>query len=123
DDKYREELRGGRTTQLVETMLEKGWLGNKSGQGFYKQTMVNGEKQFWTLNPETLEYEAPPKVRFDSVGAVRKIEDLGKRLRALLEHDDRAAEFVRDTLYFTLAYAAYITPEIAYSIVDVDNAN
>jgi 3-hydroxyacyl-CoA dehydrogenase len=123
DDQYREELRGERTSQLVETMLEKGWLGNKSGQGFYKQTMVNGEKQFWTLNPQTLEYEAPPKVRFDSVGAVRKIEDLGKRLWALLEHDDRAAEFVRDTLYFTLAYAAYITPEIAYSIVDVDNAN
>jgi 3-hydroxyacyl-CoA dehydrogenase len=54
---------------------------------------------------------------------VRKQENLGKRLSALLAFDDRAAQYVRDTLYFTLAYAAYVTPEIAYSIVDVDNAN
>ena len=41
----------------------------------------------------------------------------------LLEFDDRAANFVRDTTYYMLAYAGYVTPEIAHSIVDVDNAN
>lgn len=123
DDQYREVLRGPLTTRVVDDMLQNRWLGNKTDQGFYKKVVVNGKRDFWTLNPKTMEYEAPEKVRFDSVGAVRKQEHLGKRLSALLSFDDRAAQYVRDTLCFTLAYAAYVTPEIAYSIVDVDNAN
>ncbi|HSH02944.1 MAG TPA: 3-hydroxyacyl-CoA dehydrogenase/enoyl-CoA hydratase family protein [Anaerolineae bacterium] len=122
-DKYREVLKGEKSTAMYQQMLDNGWLGNKSGQGFYKKVTVDGERQFHTLNPETMEYFNPDSVRFDSVGAVRKIEDLGKRMRALLEHDDRAADYVRDTTYFNLAYAAYISPEIAHNIVDVDAAN
>jgi 3-hydroxyacyl-CoA dehydrogenase len=121
-DPYREIMRDEKLANLYDTLLERGWLGNKSDQGFYKKTFIDGERQFWTLNLKTLEHEPPQKVRFDSVGNVRKIEDLGPRLRALLEHDDRAANYIRDTLYFTLAYAAHVTPEIAYTIVDVDNA-
>jgi 3-hydroxyacyl-CoA dehydrogenase len=122
-DKYREILKAPKSVALNEKLAEKGWLGNKSGQGFYKQVRVGGNREFHTIDPDTLEYFNPPSVRFDSVGAVRKIEDLGERLRKLLEFDDRAANFVRDTTYYMLAYAAYVTPEIAYSIVDVDNAN
>lgn len=123
EDEYRDSLVGDRSTALYEQMMANKWLGNKSGQGFYKQMNVDGRREFWVLNPTTLEYEAPTKVRFASVGAVRQIEALGQRLRALLAHDDRAAQYVRDTLYYTLAYAAYITPQIAHTIVDVDNAN
>jgi 3-hydroxyacyl-CoA dehydrogenase len=122
-DPYREILKGPKSTALNQKLAEKGWLGNKSGQGFYKQVRVGGQREFHTIDPETLEYSNPPKARFDSVGAVRKIEDLGQRLRKLLEFDDRAANFVRDTTYYMLAYAAYVTPEIAHTIVDVDNAN
>jgi 3-hydroxyacyl-CoA dehydrogenase len=122
-DKYREILRGEKTSALYGNMLELGWLGNKSGQGFYKKTMVDGKRQFWVLNPETMEYEPPKKVRFDSVGAVRKIEPLGERMQALVGQEDRAAKYVRDTLYFNLAYAAYVTPEIAHNLADVDDAN
>lgn len=122
-DKYREILKAPKSVALNEKLAEKGWLGNKSGQGFYKQVRVNGNREFHTIDPDTLEYFNPPSVRFDSVGAVRKIEDLGERLRKLLEFDDRAANFVRDTTYYMLAYAAYVTPEIAHSIVDVDKAN
>ena len=122
-DPYREILKGEKSTGLNSKLAEKGWLGNKSRQGFYKQVRVAGKREFHTINPETLEYFNPPKARFESVGKVRKIEDLGERLRKLLEYDDRAANFVRDTTYYMLAYAAYVTPEIAHSIVDVDNAN
>lgn len=122
-DPYRDILQAPKSTALNEKLAEKGWLGNKSGQGFYKQVRVDGNREFHTIDPNTLEYFNPPSVRFDSVGAVRKIEDLGERLRKLLEFDDRAANFVRDTTYYMLAYAAYVTPEIAHSIVDVDKAN
>ncbi|MFQ5401343.1 MAG: 3-hydroxyacyl-CoA dehydrogenase NAD-binding domain-containing protein [Anaerolineae bacterium] len=121
-DPYREVLRGEKSTAVMGQMMKNGWLGNKSGQGFYKKQYVDGKREFWTLNPQTMEYEAPQKVRFESVGAVRKIEDLGERLRALLQYDDRAATYVRGTLYYMLAYAGHVTPEIAYSLADVDAA-
>ncbi|HZD10275.1 MAG TPA: 3-hydroxyacyl-CoA dehydrogenase NAD-binding domain-containing protein [Candidatus Binatia bacterium] len=121
-DPYRDLLRGEYAPPLISKMMANGWLGNKSDQGFYRKTMVDGERQFWTLDPETMEYTAPEKVRFDSVGAVRKIEDLGERLNELLGHDDRGARYVRRQLFFSLAYAAQVTPEIAYSIKDIDDA-
>lgn len=121
-DPYREIMAGKHAPALISRMIERGWLGNKSDRGFYRKTMVDGERQFWTLDPETMEYTPPQKVRFDSVGGVRKIEDLGERLEALLDYDDRAAQYVRCQLYFGLAYAGYVTPEIAYTIKDVDDA-
>ncbi len=123
EDPYREVLVAEHTKRLAEQMLERKWLGNKTGQGFYKSVSANGSKEFWWLDANTLEYQPPAKVRFDSVGKVRRIDDLGERMKALLAESDRAADYVRTTTYFTLAYAAYVTPEVAYSIVDVDNAN
>ena len=122
DDAYRETLRPEKLSGVMQEMLEKKWFGNKSGQGFYKQVFVNGKREFWALNMKTMDYEPAPKVRFDSIGDVRKIEDLGKRLLKLLTYDDRAANYIRDTLYFGFAYAAYVTPEIAYRLSDVDDA-
>ncbi len=122
DDPYREVLRSENTSKIIGQMVENGWLGNKSGQGFYKKTFVDGKREFWTLNPETMEYEPAQKVRFDSIGAVRKIEELGQRVSKLLEFDDRAANYVRELLYFGFAYAAYVAPEIAYRLSDVDDA-
>lgn len=121
-DDYRDVLMAQHIQPLIDQLVENKWLGNKSGQGFYKKMVVDGKREFWTLNPKTMEYEAPEKVRFESIGAVRKIEDLGERLRQLLQHDDRAANYVRDTTYFNLAYAAYVAPEIAYKLSDVDKA-
>jgi len=122
EDPYREVLQPEKTSAVMSRMIENGWLGNKSGQGFYKKTFVDGQREFWTLNPETMEYEPSEKVRFDSIGAVRKVEDLDKRVSKLLEFDDRAANYVRDILYFGFAYAAYVAPEIAYRLSDVDDA-
>jgi 3-hydroxyacyl-CoA dehydrogenase len=122
DDPYRETLRTAKLSAVMDEMLQNQWLGNKSGQGFYKKTFVNGKREFWALNPKTMEYEPAPKVRFESVGAVRKTEDLGERIRKLLTFDDRAANYVRDTLYFGFAYAADVAPKIAYRLSDVDDA-
>ena len=122
DDQYRETLRPEKTTAVMQQMVANKWLGNKSGQGFYKKTFVNGQREFQTLNPDTMEYELAPKARFDSIGAVRKTENLGDRVRKLLTFDDRAANYVRQALYFGFAYAAYVTPQVAYRLSDVDDA-
>ena len=120
-DPYREVLKSKKSTVVIDQMLENNWLGNKSGQGFYKKIFINNKREFWTLDADTVEYSAPEKVRYESVGAVRKIEDLGERLTALFEQpEDPAVTYVRNTLYYSLAYAAYVTPEIAYRLVDVD---
>lgn len=121
-DAHRETLKPEKTGAVMETMLENKWLGNKTGQGFYKKTYVDGRREFWALNPETMEYEPTPKVRFDSIGNVRKVEDLGERVSKLLEHDDRAANYARDILYYGFSYAAYVAPEIAYRLTDIDKA-
>ncbi len=121
-DPFRDVLRGEHAPRLGQKMVEKGWLGNKAGQGFYKMTMVDGERQFWTIDPQTLTYRPPASVRFESVGKVRKIENLGERLRALLAQDDRAADYVRNVIYYSLSYASHVTPEIAYCLQDIDDA-
>ncbi|MFO7662421.1 MAG: 3-hydroxyacyl-CoA dehydrogenase/enoyl-CoA hydratase family protein [Chloroflexota bacterium] len=122
DDAYREQLRPAKTSAVMEAMLANQWLGNKSGQGFYKQTRVNGTREFWALDPDSMDYQPAPKVRFESIGAVRNIDDLGERLQKFLRHEDRAAEYARQLLYFGFAYAAYVMPEIAFRLSDVDDA-
>lgn len=121
-DNYREYLKAPLSSALYQKMMDSKWLGNKTGQGFYKQVNVNGERQFWSLNLQTLEYEAPQKIRFESVGAVRKIENLGERLKKLFSFEDKAAAYLRKNVYFNLVYAAYVGPEIAHKLSDIDNA-
>jgi 3-hydroxyacyl-CoA dehydrogenase len=121
-DPYREVLKGPHTAALVGHMLANKQLGNKSGQGFYKETVAGGKREFWALNPASYAYEPAPAARFESVEAVQKIDDLGQRVAKLLEHDDRAASYLRDILYYGFAYAAEVAPEIAYRLSDIDDA-
>jgi len=101
-------------------MLENGWLGEKTGQGFYKR--VGPEKQIQILDWKTLEYHVPQKVRFESVEAVRKDPDLGHRVRALLESTDRAGTFLWCVLASVFVYSASMIPEISDRIVEIDRA-
>jgi 3-hydroxyacyl-CoA dehydrogenase len=121
-DPYRDVLKHEKATALISAMVEKGWLGNKTNQGFYKRTYVDGERQFWILNPDTLEYEPPVKPRFDSVGQARKEDDIAKRLAIMAYAEDRAGEYAWHVLSRLVAYAASCIPEISDDIVSVDNA-
>jgi 3-hydroxyacyl-CoA dehydrogenase len=121
-DPYREVLKPEKTAVVMGQMVANKWLGNKTNQGFYKQDFIGGKRVFLTLNPDTMEYFDGGSPRFDSVGKVRKVEELGERVRKLLEFDDRAATYLRDLLYYGFAYAAHVAPEIAYKLSDVDDA-
>jgi 3-hydroxyacyl-CoA dehydrogenase len=123
DDPARDVLAHPKASALSQTMLEKGWLGNKAGQGFYKMVKgASGEKEFWSLNLETLDYEAPKNPRFESVGKHRKVEPTGERIKRLIAETDRAGEYLFHLHAFYLAYASHRVPEITETIYNVDNA-
>ncbi len=121
-DPHREVLKNEKAMALVSAMIERGWLGNKAGQGFYKRTYVDGERQFWILNPETMEYEPPVKPRFDSVGNARKAEEPAEKLKIMAYAEDGAGAYAWHVLSRAVVYAASCIPEISDDIVAVDNA-
>ncbi|TMF48406.1 MAG: 3-hydroxyacyl-CoA dehydrogenase [Chloroflexi bacterium] len=120
DDAERETFR---LPEVIREMIRRGWLGEKSGQGFYKRVKnPGGESTILELNLKTLEYEPQQKVRFPSLGAARNIEDPVQRMLTILNADDRAGQLARETTADSLIYAAVLAPEIADSIVSVDEA-
>jgi 3-hydroxyacyl-CoA dehydrogenase len=116
-------LNSERVNSLIHTLVEKGWLGTKSKQGFYKEIrQPDGQKEFWVLNLQTLEYQAPTKVRFESIGKVKDLDNLGERLKILLDVEDRAGQLVRALTYQSLAYTSECIPEIADTPKPIDDA-
>ena len=88
-------------------------------KGFYERKNAEGETEIWTLDWKTLEYRREAAAsRLGEAG--KSIDELSERLRTLFHSNDKAGEFLRETLAPTLVYTARVTPEIADSIVDVD---
>jgi 3-hydroxyacyl-CoA dehydrogenase len=113
---------------LVEEMVKRGWLGDKTGQGFYKKVKGEGEKEILTLDVNTMEYRPRQKARFASLEMGKAIEDTRERLRALLgpvlegQKGDKAQQFLWGGISETCLYAARRVPEISDNVVDVDRA-
>jgi len=115
-------LRAEKPNALIRTLIERGWLGNKTRVGFYKEVTKDGKKEFWPLDLQKLEHVPPGKPRFESVGKVKDIEDLGERLKALLSENDRAAQLVRALTYQGFQYVSTLLPEIADTPKPIDDA-
>jgi 3-hydroxyacyl-CoA dehydrogenase len=113
---------------LVEEMAKRGWLGDKTGQGFYKKMKAEGEKEILTLDVNTMEYRPRQKARFASLEMGKAIEDTRERLRALVgpllegQKGDKAHQFLWGALSEMCLYAARRVPEISNNVVDVDRA-
>jgi 3-hydroxyacyl-CoA dehydrogenase len=122
-DAYREELKHERSTAVVDGMLERRWLGNKTRQGFYKRMETEEGRQFWSLDLETMEYEPPVRPRFDAIGKHKDVADAGDRIKRICGEKDRAGQFIWAVTAFGVNYAASLVPHVAEDIVSVDNAN
>jgi len=113
---------------LIEEMVRRGWLGDKTGQGFYKKVKGEGEKEILTLDINTMEYRPRQKAKFASLEMGKAIEDTRERLRALVgpvlegQKGDKAQQFIWGGLSEMCLYAARRVPEISDSVVDVDHA-
>jgi 3-hydroxyacyl-CoA dehydrogenase len=104
---------------LVAALVERGWVGAKAGQGFYKRT-ADGE--ILTLDPASMEYRPKQPARLASLEAARSIEDVGQRIRTLIKGNDKVGRFLQATLMPTLEYAQRVAPQIAHDRTDIDNA-
>lgn len=116
-------LSSEKPAKLISTMVEKGWLGNKTKIGFYKMVRENGVKKFLSLDLESLEHTPAEKPRFDSIGKARKAETLGEKLKILLGEDDKAAKLVKALTYQAFQYASTIIPEVADTPKPLDDAS
>ncbi len=108
---------------VIDTMLEKKILGDKTKGGFFKKsTDADGKRQILELDLNTFEYKPQEKTKFHSLDTAKRIEDTSERINKLVWGDDKVAEFLWKTMSRTFRYAASRIPEIADTIVEVDNA-
>ena len=108
---------------LIKTLLEKKLLGDKTKGGFYKKSKdAEGKRVILELDLATFEYKPQVKTKFPSIDAAKQIEDTAKRVKALVWGDDRVGEFLWKTTSRVCRYAANRIPEIAGTIVEIDNA-
>lgn len=107
----------------VNKMVENNWLGDKSGQGFFKKTKgPGGEKEILTLNLQTLEYGARQKPKFATLETAKPIDDLKTRLKALNSGTDKAGDFYKQFHYSLFSYISHRIPEISDELYRVDDA-
>jgi len=107
---------------LVAALVERGWIGEKAGHGFYKREKTAGGSEILTLDPASMTYRPKQPAKLPALEAARGIDDPGDRIRTLFLGRDRVGAFLRATLGPTLVYTARVAPDIAHSIDDIDRA-
>lgn len=107
----------------LETMIQNKWLGDKTGQGFYKKEKgADGEKQILALDLKTMTYAPQTKPRFDSLGNAKQIDNLKDRLKFLSTQTDKAGQFLNQLNYKVFQYVSNRIPEISDSLYQIDDA-
>lgn len=107
----------------LQKMIDNNWLGDKTGQGFFKKTKGGGgEKEILTLNLQTMEYGTRVKPKFASIDAAKPIDDLKTRVKMLFSGNDKAGEFYKSFHYALFSYISHRIPEISDELYRVDDA-
>ena len=109
----------------MQFLLDNKFLGNKSGQGFYKRTKEKDEKGrriVLELNLETLEYVRPERVDLPSLKLAKQVDDASKRIPQLFKSEDKGGELIRRSLLGLFAYCSNRVPEICNQFYSIDDA-
>ena len=107
---------------FVQHLVDKGHLGSKSGQGFYKKVVQDGKKEIHALDLKTLEYKPKQKVKFATLEAAKQVDDLKARTQLLFQGQDQAGEFYSRIFADVFAYVSHRLPEISDEIFRIDDA-
>nr|MBA2423271.1 3-hydroxyacyl-CoA dehydrogenase family protein [Chitinophagales bacterium] len=108
--------------EWLSRMVHNNWLGDKSGQGFFKKEKRDGKSVYPSLNIKTMEYDLLPKTKFPTIDQLKQTDDLKEKMRIAMVGKDKAGEFYRDFFYGLLKYASNRIPEIAEDLYRVDEA-
>ncbi len=112
-----------KTPEIIQKMIDKGLLGEKVKQGFYKKSKdQEGKKIILSLDYNTFEYTPQEKVSFPSLEAAKNAPSTSEKIKALYYAKDPAGQFTFKTMSEMLIYSANRIPELADDIVNVDNA-
>ena len=103
---------------VLEALLERGWLGQKTKQGFYKK---DGDI-IYALDFDSLEYHPRTKPRMAGIGVARRHTDLRRKLHALVYNPGPAGTFAWELTIGALIYAAHRVGEIADDVAAIDQA-
>lgn len=103
---------------FLQEMIQKGWLGSKSGQGFF----LKKGKEILELNPETLEYGPRKKLQAPSIEMAKQAKGLANKVKTLVYAEDRAGELLWNIFSPVFVYSAELLGQIADDIVAIDRA-
>jgi 3-hydroxyacyl-CoA dehydrogenase len=107
----------------LNKMVDNKWLGDKSGNGFFKKTKsANGEKHIEVLDLKTLQYQPRQKIKMASIEAVKQIEDVPTRIKSLFNASDKAGQFYKAFHYSLFSYISHRIPEISNELYRIDDA-
>ena len=106
----------------LNKVVENNWLGDKTGQGFFKKMKSDTGKEILTLDLTSMEYKARVKPKFAALETAKPIEDLKTRIKALFAATDKAGDFYRQFHYSLFSYISNRIPEISDEIYRVDDA-
>jgi len=101
-------------------MVAKGLLGVKTGAGFFKKIRDGGGSKIQVIDPDTLEYVDQPDARLACIGAARKHDAVGDKLREMVYFDDEYGKLAWKVTAETSIYSAELLGEIADDIVNID---
>ena len=108
---------------MMQKLMDNKWLGDKTGQGFYKKTKDDkGKTVILSLDLQTFEYRAAQRVSFETLERSKAVDQLADRFALLLAGQDLAGEFYRKTILDGFRYASNRVPEIADDLVKIDQA-
>lgn len=108
---------------FMKQMQDKGWIGAKSGQGFYLKKKEKEGSVIYELNPETLKYQDRQKLKTAAVETAKQQKGLQNKLKALVYAEgDRASDLIWQVMKPVLIYSAQLLGEIADDIPAIDQA-
>ncbi len=117
-----EQIEAFNIPDYVQKMVDNNWLGSKSSQGFYKKIKdKDGKSKILSIDLNTLDYREQEKVKFDSIGKAREVEDVREKTRILVNHADKGGDFYRKTFYSLFAYVSFRIPEISDELFRIDD--
>ena len=107
---------------FINTMMEHKWLGSKTGQGFYKKVVENGQKTIQSLDLDTLEYRPNKRAKFATLELTKTIDKVIDRFKVLIKGKDKAGEFYRKNFAAMFGYVQNRIPEISDELYRLDDA-